>query len=121
MSEAVIVSGARTAMGKGRKGSLRLVRPDDLAATVIRETVRRAGDAVRPEEIDDVLLGCAMPEGEQGDERRSHRDARRRTSGEHVCGDDQQVLLVGTADDRDGGGRHPRGPGRCRHRGRSRV
>ncbi len=42
MKDAVIVSGARTAMGKGRKGTLRTVRPDDLAACVIREAVERA-------------------------------------------------------------------------------
>jgi acetyl-CoA acyltransferase len=65
MRQAVIVSGARTAMGKGRKGSLRTVRPDDLAAAVLRETVRRAG-GVSPKDVEDVLLGCAMPEGEQG-------------------------------------------------------
>jgi len=64
MTEAVIVSGARTAMGKGRKGSLRGARPDDLAAAVIREAVRRAG--IEPDDVEDVLLGCAIPEGEQG-------------------------------------------------------
>jgi acetyl-CoA acyltransferase len=65
MTEAVIVSGVRTAMGKGRKGSLRTVRPDDLGALVIREAVRRA-PGLKPEEVGDVLMGCAIPEGEQG-------------------------------------------------------
>tara|TARA_Y100000758_G_C16049572_1_gene421109 strand:+ start:357 stop:1535 length:1179 start_codon:yes stop_codon:yes gene_type:complete len=65
MKDAVIVSGARTAMGKGRKGTLRTVRPDDLAACVIREAVERA-EGLDPAEVEDVLLGCAIPEQEQG-------------------------------------------------------
>ncbi len=65
MREAVIVSGARTAMGKGRKGSLRIARPDDLGAAVIKESVRRA-EGLKPEDVDDVIMGCAMPEQEQG-------------------------------------------------------
>jgi acetyl-CoA acyltransferase len=65
MSEAVIVSGARTAVGKAPKGSLRTLRPDDMAATVIRAAIERApGLDVR--EVEDVIMGCAMPEGEQG-------------------------------------------------------
>jgi acetyl-CoA acyltransferase len=65
MSEAVIVAGARTPMGKGKKGSLRTVRPDDLAAIAIREALRRA-PGIEPAEVGDVLMGCAIPEGEQG-------------------------------------------------------
>ena len=65
MKDAVIVSGARTAMGKGRKGTLRTVRPDDLAACVIREAVERAA-GLDPADGEDVLLGCAIPEQEQG-------------------------------------------------------
>ncbi|MEM7232697.1 MAG: beta-ketoacyl synthase N-terminal-like domain-containing protein [Planctomycetota bacterium] len=65
MPEAVIVSSARTAMGKGRKGSLRKARPDELAATAIREAVARA-PGLDPASVQDVVLGCAMPEGEQG-------------------------------------------------------
>ena len=65
MKDAVIVSGARTAMGKGRKGTLRTVRPDDLGACVIREAVTRAA-GLNPAEVEDVLLGCAIPEQEQG-------------------------------------------------------
>ncbi len=65
MTEAVLVSGARTAMGKGKKGGLRTTRPDDLAATVIRAAVARA-PGIAPEDVDDVLIGCAIPEGEQG-------------------------------------------------------
>jgi acetyl-CoA acyltransferase len=65
MEEAVIVSAARTAVGKARGGALRGTRPDDLAAAVITEALRRAG-RVDPADVDDVILGCAMPEGEQG-------------------------------------------------------
>jgi acetyl-CoA acyltransferase len=65
MHDAVIVSAVRTAVGKAPKGALSTVRPDEMAATVIAETLRRA-PAVEPREIDDVILGCAMPEAEQG-------------------------------------------------------
>ena len=65
MTEAVIVSGARTAVGKAPRGTLRNTRPDDMAAAVIREAVRRA-EGLDPSEIDDVIIGCAMPEGTQG-------------------------------------------------------
>jgi len=65
MPDAVIVSATRTPVGKAPNGSLRTVRPDDLAATVIAEALRRA-PGLDPGEIDDVILGCAMPEAEQG-------------------------------------------------------
>jgi acetyl-CoA acyltransferase len=65
MPEAVIVSAVRTAVGRAYKGSLRATRPDDLAALVIKEALARA-TGLDPREIDDVILGCAMPEGEQG-------------------------------------------------------
>ncbi|PJF48302.1 MAG: acetyl-CoA C-acyltransferase [Chloroflexi bacterium] len=65
MPEAVIVSGARTAVGKATKGSLRTVRPDDMAAAAIRAAVERA-PGLDPNEIDDVIIGCAMPEAQQG-------------------------------------------------------
>lgn len=65
MQEAVIVSGVRTAIGKAPRGKLRTTRPDDMAATVVREAFSRAG-GLKPEDVDDVIIGCAMPEGEQG-------------------------------------------------------
>ncbi len=65
MREAVIVSSLRTAIGKASKGALRTTRPDDLAALVIKEAVARAG-GLDPKEIEDVILGCAIPEAEQG-------------------------------------------------------
>jgi acetyl-CoA acyltransferase len=65
MPEAVIVSAVRTPVGRAFKGSLRTTRPDDLAAVAIKEALARV-PAVDAKEIDDVILGCAMPEGEQG-------------------------------------------------------
>ncbi len=65
MREAVIVSSVRTAVGKAYKGTLRATRPDDLAAVAIKEAVARV-QGLDPREIEDVILGCAMPEAEQG-------------------------------------------------------
>ncbi|WP_026567852.1 acetyl-CoA C-acetyltransferase [Bacillus sp. UNC41MFS5] len=64
MREAVIVAGARTPVGKAKKGSLAHVRPDDLGALVVKETLKRAGNYEGI--IDDLIIGCAMPEAEQG-------------------------------------------------------
>jgi acetyl-CoA acyltransferase len=65
MPDAVIVSAVRTAVGRAYKGALRTTRPDDLAALVIGEAVSRV-PGLSAAETDDVILGCAMPEGEQG-------------------------------------------------------
>ena len=65
MREAVIVSAVRTAVGKARKGTLAHVRPDEMAAAVIKEVLRRA-EPVKPEMVEDVIMGCAFPEAEQG-------------------------------------------------------
>jgi acetyl-CoA acyltransferase len=65
MEDAVIVSAVRTAVGKARAGTLRGTRPDDLAAAVIADALRRA-PGIDTAEIDDVIIGCAMPEAEQG-------------------------------------------------------
>lgn len=65
MKEAVIVAGARTPVGKAKKGSLANVRPDDLCALTIKETLKRAGD-FDANLLDDVIIGCAVPEAEQG-------------------------------------------------------
>src|SRR5688572_13949489 len=65
MTEAVIVSAVRTPVGKAPNGALRGTRPDELAAVVIDEALRRA-PGLDPGEVDDVILGCAMPEAEQG-------------------------------------------------------
>ncbi len=63
--EAVIVAASRTAVGKSKKGSTRNWRSDDMAAAVIREVMRQA-EGFDPQEVDDVIIGCAMPEGAQG-------------------------------------------------------
>ena len=64
MREAVIVAGARTPIGKAKKGTLAQYRPDDLGALVVKETLKRAGNYEG--NIDDLIIGCAMPEAEQG-------------------------------------------------------
>jgi acetyl-CoA acyltransferase len=65
MRDAVIVSSVRTAVGKAPKGTLRATRPDDLAAVTIREAIARA-KGLDPKDVEDVIIGCAMPEAEQG-------------------------------------------------------
>ncbi|HTE03841.1 MAG TPA: acetyl-CoA C-acyltransferase [bacterium] len=65
MREAVIVSAVRTAVGKAPRGTLKDTRPDEMAAAVIAEAVRRV-PGLDPREVDDVVLGCALPEAEQG-------------------------------------------------------
>ena len=65
MKEAVVVTALRTPVGKANKGTLKDMRPDDMAATVIANAIQRTPE-LRSSEIDDVILGCAMPEAEQG-------------------------------------------------------
>ncbi|HEX8291122.1 MAG TPA: acetyl-CoA C-acyltransferase [Pyrinomonadaceae bacterium] len=65
MREAVVVSAVRTAVGKAPKGTLKNTRPDEMGAAVIEEAVRRAG-GLEKSEVEDVVMGCAMPEAEQG-------------------------------------------------------
>jgi len=65
MDSAFVVSAVRTPVGKAPNGALRFVRPDELAATAIREALARV-PAIEPGQIEDVILGCAMPEAEQG-------------------------------------------------------
>ncbi|HXX71048.1 MAG TPA: acetyl-CoA C-acyltransferase, partial [Candidatus Acidoferrum sp.] len=65
MREALIVSSVRTAVGKAPRGRLRASRPDDLAARAIQEAISRA-KGLDPAEIEDVIIGCATPEAEQG-------------------------------------------------------
>ena len=65
MTDAVIVSAVRTPVGKAPSGSLRSTRPDELAAAVMREALNRA-PGMSPADVEDVILGCAMPEAEQG-------------------------------------------------------
>jgi acetyl-CoA acyltransferase len=65
MKEALIVSAVRTAVGKAPKGTLRDTRPDDMGAVAIKEAIARVS-GLEVSEIDDVIMGCAMPEAEQG-------------------------------------------------------
>ena len=65
MNSAVIVSAARTAIGKAPRGTLRTTRPEEMAAAAIGAVMERA-PALDAKEIDDVIMGCAMPEAEQG-------------------------------------------------------
>ncbi len=65
MREAVIVSAVRTAVGKAPRGKLRTFRPEDMAAAVVSAALKRA-PALKAESVDDVIFGCAFPEGEQG-------------------------------------------------------
>ncbi|HPZ41601.1 MAG: thiolase family protein [Dethiobacteria bacterium] len=65
MKEAVIVSCVRTAIGRAPRGTLRFTRPDYMASEVIKEAIARA-KGLDPAEIEDVILGCSFPEGEQG-------------------------------------------------------
>src|SRR4029077_13996819 len=65
MNEAVIVSAVRTAVGKAPKGTLRNTRPDEMGAAVIKEAASRV-PGLELSEIEDVIMGWAMPEAEQG-------------------------------------------------------
>ena len=65
MREVVIVSSVRTPVGRAFKGTLRATRPDELAAVAIKGALERVPQ-LDPKEIEDVILGCAMPEAEQG-------------------------------------------------------
>ena len=66
MPEAVIVASARSPFGKAGRGAMREVRPDDLTAEVVRRVVEQV-PGLSGNLIDDLMLGCAVPEGEHGD------------------------------------------------------
>ncbi|MFN2277348.1 MAG: acetyl-CoA C-acyltransferase, partial [Candidatus Promineifilaceae bacterium] len=63
--EAVIVAGSRTAVGKSKRGTTRNWRSDEMAVSAIVDVLRKA-EGLDPKQIDDVIIGCAMPEGAQG-------------------------------------------------------
>lgn len=65
MEEAVIVSAVRTPMGRANKGLMVSMRIDDLGAVAVKEALRRVPQ-IKPQDVEDVVVGCAMPEGEQG-------------------------------------------------------
>ena len=64
-NEPVIVAAARTPVGKAKRGSLATTRPEDMMAAVIQDLLKKVAP-LKPEEIDDLVVGCAFPEGEQG-------------------------------------------------------
>ncbi|MFQ3648344.1 MAG: acetyl-CoA C-acyltransferase [Anaerolineae bacterium] len=66
MREAVIVAGTRTGVGKAVRGNTAAARSDDMMATVVKELMRQTEGKISPEEVEDVIVGCAMPEGSQG-------------------------------------------------------
>ena len=66
MRQAVIVAASRTAVGKAVRGKTRNARSDEMAATVIGDLMAKTADKLDPADVDDVILGCAMPEGSQG-------------------------------------------------------
>jgi acetyl-CoA acyltransferase len=116
MREVAIVAAVRTAIAKGGRGTLRDVRPDTLAAHVIAEAVKRA--KLKPEDIEDVILGCAMPEAEQGmnvariasllaglpDKSSAATVNRFCSSGLHAVSDIAKSIMVGEIDVGIGGG-----------------
>ncbi len=65
MKEAVIVCAVRTAVGRAPRGSLRNTRPDDMAGWVVKEALNRV-PGLKPEEVEDIIIGCSFPEAEQG-------------------------------------------------------
>ena len=80
MRDAVIVSAARTAVGKAPRGTLRETPPSELAMVAVREALARA-PGLDPAEVEDLVLGCAMPEGVAGPEHGAPGRARRRHPG----------------------------------------
>ena len=64
MRDVVILQGVRTPFGRGVKGSLKDTRPDDLGIATVRESLQRS--QISPAEVEDVVIGCAFPEAEQG-------------------------------------------------------
>ncbi len=66
MRQAVIVAASRTAVGKAHRGRSKNARSDDMAAAVVRDLMRQTEGALQPADIDDLIMGCAMPEGSQG-------------------------------------------------------
>ena len=107
MKDVIIASAVRTAVGKAPRGTLRTTRPDDLAAFAINGALERVPQLDKSE-IEDVILGCAMPEAEQG--MNVARVASFRAGLPiTVSGDDDQSLLrLGAAVDCACGGSHPR-------------
>ena len=112
MREAVIVTSLRTAVGKAPRGALRHTRPDDMAAAVLSELLRRT-PGLAADEIEDVILGCAMPEAEQGMNMGRISSLRAGPAPYGLRDDHQPLLLLRTAIDRHGSRAHPGRLCRC--------
>ena len=115
---AVIVAAVRTAVGKAPNGALRYTRPDELAAVVLREALARVPARRSPPKIDDVIIGCAMPEAEQGLNVARIASLRAGAADQRVGGDGQSLLRVQPRSDRHG--RRPHRDRRGRRRARRR-
>ena len=120
MQDAVIVSATRTAVGKAPNGALKTVRPDEMAAAVIAEALRRA-PGIEPSDIEDVILGCAMPEAEQGLNVARIASLRAGVPVSASAVTDQPLLLVRPAGDRVRRRAHHVRLRQHRHRRRHRI
>jgi len=105
MREVIIASSVRTPVGRAYKGTLRATRPDELAAVAIKGALERVPQ-LDPKEIEDVILGCAMPEAEQGMNVARIASLRAGLAGGNFGAHHQPILLVRLAGDRHGGGTH---------------
>ncbi len=117
MRNAVIVSAVRTAVGKAPKGKLRTTRPDDLAASAIKGALDRVPQ-LDVKQIEDVILGCAMPEAEQGMNVARISALRAGLPVESAAMTDQSLLCVGIAVHRARSRAHSRWRCGSNHRGR---
>ena len=118
MSEAVIVSTARTPIGKAFRGAFNMTHGATLGGHVVKHAVERAG--IDPGEVEDVVLGCATPEKATGSNIARLSAIRAGMPVTVSRRDGEPLLLVGPADDRDGGAAHHRGRGRLHRGGRAR-
>ncbi len=119
MTDAVVVSYARTGLAKSWRGALNMTHGATMGGHVVRHAIERAGLA--PGEVDDVLIGCAFPEGATG-YNIARQIAIRAGCPVTVPGrDGQPLLLVGPADDRAGGAAHHRRRSRYLRRRRRRI
>ncbi len=119
MREVIIASSVRTPVGRAYKGTLRATRPDELAAVAIKGALERVPQ-LDPKEIEDVILGCAMPEAEQGMNVARIAALRAGLAGRSLGADHQSLLFFWIAVHRAGGRAHRkrrrRGDRRRRHR-----
>src|SRR6185437_11254094 len=118
MTDAVIVSTARTGLAKSWRGALNMTHGATMGGHAVAHATARANLA--PAEVDDVLMGCALPEGATG-WNIARQIALRRLSGYRARCDGQSLLLVGSADDRAGGATDHDRRKRCHRRRRRRV